>query len=179
MLPNESTIEDTANNAIPVNNAGLVLLQGYFYLLFERLGLIRQHSFVDERARFRGITVLQYIATGMRQTQEERVPLNNMLCGLPPETAVPVQPDLTEEESEMADSLLRAAIGHWPASATSLDGFRSNWLLRQGLVRPGDGRWDLAVEQRPYDVLLTRSPFVFSTTKLPWMSQTLYTDWIY
>jgi hypothetical protein len=161
-----------------VSNAGLVILQGFMAPLLERLGLTQGGRFVDGSVQRYAVHCLQFLATGCEQTPEIQLMLNKVLCGLPlhepVEGGIALQPD----QRATCDSLLTAMLGHWGAcGSTSADGFRGNWLVRDGSLTEMKDRWDLIVERRAYDVLLARAPFSYSVIKLPWMEKAIYVTW--
>lgn len=163
---------------LPVSNAGLVLLQSYMPALFERLGLLRDRQFVSPAAAHRGLLALQFLACGYTQAEEPHLVLNKVLCGLAPAAPVPVQAEFTDAEVATMEGLLRAVIGHWPQSgASSLEGFRGNWLLRDGVLSDNADHWGLTVMRRPWDLLLNQSPFSYAVIKLPWMARAVYVTW--
>jgi hypothetical protein len=166
--------------AIPmrINNAGLVLLQSYIQPLLSRLGLVRDGGFVSEAARRRAVHYLQFLVTGQRLTPEPYLVLNKLLCGLAPHDPVELSIEITVEEEEMCEELLKAVIGYWPeAGSTSVDGFRGNWLVRDGSLTDAGDHWDLIADRRAYDVLLARLPLSYSVIKLPWMEKAIYVTW--
>ncbi|KIH83140.1 hypothetical protein UCMB321_3090 [Pseudomonas batumici] len=59
----------------------------------------------------------------------------------------------------------------------SIDGFRGNWLVRDGLLANANDRWEMTVKPRPYDVLLAHSPFSFSVIRHSWMDKPLFVTW--
>jgi len=88
--------------------------------------------------------------------------------------------DISEKEKNIIDGLISAAISHWPRiGKCSVDGFRGNWLVRDGLLTEQDDRWELTVEKRAYDLLISKSPFSFSIIRYPWMPKPLYVTWPY
>ena len=87
---------------------------------------------------------------------------------------------ITDEQKELIEGLINAVINYWPAiGQCSIDGFRGNWLVRDGLLTEQDDRWELIVEKRAYDLLINRSPFSFSIIKHPWMKKPLHVTWPY
>lgn len=163
---------------LPISNAGLVLLQSYMPALFDRLSLLRDRQFVSPAAAHRALLALQFLACGFIHAEEPHLVLNKVLCGLEPSAPVPVQTDFTDVEVAMMEGLLRAIIGHWPASgASSLEGFRGNWLLRDGVLSDNSDHWGLTVMRKPWDVLLSKSPFSYAVIKMPWMARAVYVTW--
>ncbi|WP_297845783.1 contractile injection system tape measure protein, partial [Pseudomonas sp.] len=63
---------------IPINNAGLVLLQGYIKPLFSRLELTENDVFVSDSAQRRAVHYLQFLVTGDTQTSERYLTLNKL-----------------------------------------------------------------------------------------------------
>lgn len=166
--------------SIIVKNAGIVLLNNYIPLLLERLGLVVINKFVDAQAQADAVHYLQYLVTGLTQTEEFLLPLNKILCGLPLDTPVKKGIDISSEHRELMDGLIKAAINYWPVIGnTSANGFRGNWLVRDGQLKQTGEQWQLLVDKRSYDVLIGKLPFSFSVIKFPWMIQPLKVTWPY
>ncbi|MGN2414047.1 contractile injection system tape measure protein [Pseudomonas syringae] len=172
------------NVALPISNAGLVLLHGFITPLFSWLKLTEECDataktvFVSELAQRRAVHVLQFLASGLTETPEHYLTLNKLLCGVAIEQPVELSIELHEAERALCHSLMTAVIGHWPAiGKTSFEGLRGNWLIRSGVLQRSGERWHLSVERRAYDLLLARCPFTYSVIKLPWMEKPLYVTW--
>ena len=167
------------SEGIPVNNAGLVLLNGYIELLFDRLGLFNgSRTFLNAEAPFYAIKYLQFLATGTINTEKDVLVLNNILCGVPLLTPIKHDLEVSATNKELIESLIKAAIGQWPQiGQSSIDGFRGNWLLREGLLVEYADRWELTVEKKAYDILIARSPFSLSVIKYPWMDKPIHVNW--
>ncbi|EDP97188.1 contractile injection system tape measure protein [Kordia algicida OT-1] len=174
---------NTASTTFPqegvsIPNAGLVMLNNYFLMLLDRLGVTEDNNFISEEAQLDSIHYLQYIVTGLTETEESLLTLNKILVGLSPNVPVKNSIEMTSEQKELIDGMITASIQHWTAiGETSVDGFRGNWLVRDGILIETEDRWELTVEKRAYDILMTRSPFSFSIIKLPWMSKPLHVTW--
>jgi hypothetical protein len=167
-------------NGICVENAGIVLLNNYIAILFERIGIVDNNSFIDETSAINAVHYLQNVVTGLCKTEEILLPLNKVLCGLSIETPVINSIKITESNISLVESLIKAAISHWSSIAdSSINGFRENWLVRNGLLVEKEDRWELTVEKRAYDLLINKSPFTFSIIKYPWMNKPLYVKWDY
>jgi hypothetical protein len=179
LLPNEE-LSTLAKEGIPVRNAGLVLINNYLPALFERLGITQNNSFMDVMAQLRAVHYLQYVVTGFNNTEEFLLPLNKVICGLPLEQPVEDGIEISEDHIKIIEGLIEAMISHWPAiGASSVYGFRGNWLVRDGLLTEQEDRWNLTVEKRPYDLLIDHSPFSFSIIKHSWMDKPLHVNWAY
>jgi hypothetical protein len=167
-------------SAIPIKNAGIVLLNNYIEMLMDRLGLLEDNQFKNKSSQLNAVHYLQYVITGLTKTDEALLPLNKVLCGLSITTPIMDSISITEEEIKLINGLINAAISHWPSVGdTSLLGFRGNWLVRDGLLIEKEDRWELTVEKRVYDLLLHKSPFSFSIIKYPWMEKPIHVSWPY
>ena len=174
-----NTIANAGNVQLTIKNAGLVLLNSYIPLLFERLGLTNdRNEFTDVDARMKAVQYLQVVAAGQSITEDNMLPLNKVLCGMLLTQPVPNEIEIREEEIILIEGLINAAIGHWSENgSSSVPSFRGNWLLRDGLLSETEARWELKVQGRAYDMLLNRSPFSYSIIKYPWMPKPLYVQW--
>lgn len=176
----KETARGVARGGIPVKNAGLVLASNYISMLFERLEITKERAFISGTAQTEAPHYLQYLVTGLSATEESLLPLNKVLCGL--DLHEPLREGITiaEDKKKLINGLLNAMIGYWPAIGNcSADGFRGNWLVRDGLLTEHEEKWELTVEKRAYDVLIHQSPFSFSIIRLPWMNKPLHVTWPY
>ncbi|MCD0465054.1 contractile injection system tape measure protein [Flavobacterium sp. ENC] len=165
---------------ITVRNAGIVLLNDYIVMLFERLGLVKDNEFTSIENQISAVQYLQYVVTGLTETEETYLPLNKVLCGLSMLHTVPDEIEITEANTQLINGLIQAAISYWDAiGECSVTGFRGNWLVREGTLFEMEDRWELTVDKKPYDVLINKSPFAFSIMKYPWMDKPLHVNWPY
>lgn len=168
------------NEGVAINNSGLVLLNAYFPILFERLGLIKNNSFINMESQLKAAHFVQYLATGIEQTEAQYLVLNKVLCGI--STTSPIQDGIkvSNDQKNLMEGLIKSVINHWPAiGQCSLDGFRGNWLIREGILKEEQDYWELTVEKRAYDLLISKSPFSFAIIKFPWMLKPLHVNWPY
>lgn len=167
-------------NQIAVNNAGVVILHSYITALFERLGLVVNNSFIDKKSQEKAVSYLYYVGSGVQNISEKFLVLDKVLCGLAINEPITEKINVTSEEKNLIDGLLKAVINYWQAiGESSVDGLRGNWIVRDGILTEKEDRWELIVEKRSYDILLNQSPFSFSIIKLPWMAKPLYITWSY
>lgn len=166
--------------AIPIQNAGLVLINNYIARLFSILNHVENSRFLSERAQWEASHILQFIVSGELQTEECHLALNKLLCGLHPQEVIPNQIEIIEKHQKTINEMIQSIIGHWPAiGSSSIIGFRGNWLVRSGILRELEDFWELTVEKKPYDLLINKSPFSISIIKLPWMEKALKVNWPY
>ncbi|MEM6829006.1 MAG: contractile injection system tape measure protein, partial [Bacteroidota bacterium] len=171
-----STFEET--DFISIQNAGLVILWPFLPRFFENLKLTSEGKFHDHEARMKAVCALQYLCYEEEELFFEGIlPLNKVLCGLALEEVVE-QASLSAEEKEQAEGLLHSVISRGPLwTNLSLEGFRTSYLRREGLLRTRDDRWILQIKKETHDVTLQKLPWGFNVVKLPWMSDPLMVEW--
>jgi hypothetical protein len=178
MAHNAGALEERATAPFGVNNAGLVILQSWIHPLFTHLGLIENDRFRNREAQQRAVHILQFLATGQRETSEQFLLLNKVLCGLERHKPVEAGIEMSAEDEAICLSLLEAVVVLWRViEKSSVDGLRGNWLVRDGSLSESDALWSLVVKKRAYDVLLARFPSSYSIVKLPWMEKAIYVSW--
>jgi hypothetical protein len=165
-----------SEEAIYIDNAGLVLLHPFLSLFFEAVGVAREGKLLQPD---RALGLLHFLGTGQVTAPEHELVLPKILCDLDPETPVGGDCVLSEDEKKEATALLEAVIRHWEALRnTTPEGLRGTFLLRSGkLSLRNDGEWLLQVESKSFDVLLDQLPWGFSMIQLPWMRRMLRVEW--
>jgi hypothetical protein len=168
----------SAEEAVTVQNAGLVLLHPFFHTYFSRLQLLEGGKFVNEAARHRAVRLLQLLVDDSTDYPEHTLLLNKTLCNMPWEE--PLMPDivLTDAEKELSKQLLGAAIQQWPKMHnSSVEGFKASFLKREGLLWQTEEAWFLRVQQRSYDIILQTLPWSYGMMRFSWLPKVLYTEW--
>ncbi|MBV1923227.1 MAG: hypothetical protein KUG68_04275 [Flavobacteriaceae bacterium] len=166
------------NDNLYINNAGIVLLHPYIKVLFEKLGLTENDAFISEEKQLIAPHYLQYLITGLSETEESFLTFNKMLCGLKIETKISNGIDISSEEESLLNSLLEAVIQQWSAlGETSLSVFRETFLLRECRLNMQESEWNLKVVEKSFDMLLDRLPYSYSHIKLPWMDKMIQVIW--
>ena len=169
---------DDAVEKYLVKSAGIVLLAPFINDFFREVGWLDNGAFRDEAAQYKALHGLHFLATGQRHPPEYQLTLEKLLCGLPLDAPVPRVVDLPDAEYGEADTLLAEVVALWKTlKNTSVDGFRAGFLHRDGILTRLGTNWQLTVERNTIDVLLDTLPWGFSTAKLPWMPQLLFTQW--
>jgi len=161
-----------------VENAGLVILWPFLANFFRHVGLVEEKAFRDSAAAHRAAGLLQYLATGEAAASEHLLPLNKLLCGIPPEEVFDFGVPITDTEIEACTDMLGAVIHQAPILRDmSIAGFRASFLLRKGQLSARDGNWLLRVERETHDIVLDRFPWSVRVVKLPWMAALMQVEW--
>lgn len=172
-------MEEIFEEGIFIQNAGLVLLNPYLQMLFDRLGFLEDKNFKSENDQNQAALVLQYLATEKFSSMEQELFFNKILCHIPLEKPIPSELFLDKSQIELCDNLLKAVIQNWgKLGTTSIQGLRESFLNRGGkLTTKENGDWLLQVESKSFDILMSSLPWAISVIKLPWMKQKLMVDW--
>lgn len=180
-----SSLSVTADSqpGLSVSSVGLLLLHPYLNRLFVGLGWIDEDH--DQGKPFparhlaQAASLLHWLATGNDRINEYELVFIKLLLGIRPENSLlmdggGLSPHLHDE----GETLLTAAIGHWPAlGQISINGLRSAFLQRRGLLYHVADGWLLRPYPETYDVLLNKLPWGISLIRLPWMRSILHTEW--
>ena len=185
-LKNEEIMGNSDKNEtkIEVNNAGLILINPYFPILFYRVGYLtdNRRDFKDRESRIRAIFLLQYLLYGEeREYPETELYLNKVLVGMVDnDQPLPRTVELNREEKEWGDKLLEGARQSWEKMRhTSMVAFRMSFLQRRGTVAHAerDRCWHICVEEKAYDVLLDSVPWSFKISMSPWLKERIEVKW--
>jgi hypothetical protein len=170
--------DNIMEDALFVDNCGVILLHPFLLSYFESLQLIEKKKFVSDETRKRAIILLYYLCTGLTEVAEFNLILQKILCGFDMEETLPSEIILSKQEMDESTALLQSVINYWPSlKNTSIEGLQQTFLQRKGKLITTDTGWQLTVEQKTVDVLLNKLPWGFSTVKLPWMTGFLNVEW--
>ena len=171
--------ETLLSEGLFLNNAGIILLHPFLPTLFNRTGLLEgNQQFLSNDAQRRAAIMLHYLASGGTEYHEWNLSFNKVLVGLPLREVFPPGIILSLDEKQHCDDLLEAAVQHWKAlKGASVAAVRQTFLIRNGKLAWKDKALTLYVERTTTDVLLERLPWGFSTVKLPWLTNIIYTTW--
>jgi hypothetical protein len=178
VIPYTTDKEETIIDTVAVKNAGLVLVWPFISLYFERLNLTKSGAFIDENTQHRAVHLLQYLANQQCDYPEHGLALPKILCGMHPSHSITPSIEITDDEKNMAESLLGGIIQQWSIlKNTSPAVLRESFLNRSGLLYQKEKGWELHVEPQSFDVLLDKRPWGIQIIKLTWMKTTLYCKW--
>ena len=166
---------------IYIENAGLVLLHPFLLPLFNELQLTVNNLFKDEYSSMKAVLFTQFLVNGLLEFEEHQLILNKILCGYPVDEPLCMQMEITQEERVEAAALLNQIILLWTQNNTringTIEGFQYSFLNRPGKLTNKGGDWQLQVEQRPYDMVLSSLPWGIGIIKTAWMKDMLWVDW--
>ncbi len=167
------------NESIDIQNAGLILLHPFFPTYFTKTALLHHNKFIDDHKKYHAAYLLQYTAFACIEAFEHQLVLNKILCGINIEEALPNATALSAEEIEISTQIIQGAMANWDKMKnTSVDGFRTSFLQRDGTLKLTEDGWQLKVEQRAYDIILQTIPWNTSVIKTSWMDKPLFIEWI-
>ena len=159
--------------------AGLILFHPYIAMLFDRLGIDRDHNGILPQALGTGRSALDHLIHGDTLPDLPADTLQKCLLGLPPDGPSPERTPLDREATDLIDSLISSVISQWgKLGNTSADGLRAAFVQRGGVLQfESDERHMLTVNSGPYDMLLDALPWAINMVSLPWMAAPLFVDW--
>ena len=165
-------------DSIYVKNAGLVLIHPFLLRFFSNLSLIENEEFISAESHQRALVLLHFLATGEMEVEEHALVTAKLLCGYPLHKPVQKQFDLTAEEKDECELLIKNIVGQWDILGnTTADGLRQGFLQREGKFSSEKGKQTLYIEPQAIDLLLDYIPWSISMVKLPWMNDILWIEW--
>lgn len=172
-LPNEPCSSIQA-----ISNVGLLLLWPLFPQLFSQLGLWAEEQFVSDAARWQAVYSLDRLVWGNVSPTEERLMLNQMLCGVSRSTSVPPPTLLNLLQMRQIDDWLTAIGQQLPGwQKLSLTDIRQLFLQRAGEIRTEGAIPQISVCPKPYDFLLRDWPWPMTLASFSWTEQPLTIIW--
>ena len=161
-----------------ISNAGLLLLWPLLPQLFSQLGLWEGAQFVSDAARWQAVYCLDRLVWGEGPPTDERLTLNQVLCGVSFSTPVPPTAPLSLLQQQQIDDWL-TAIGQqlvgW--QKLSLTDIRQLFLQRAGEISTEGAVPQISVRPEPYDFLLRDWPWPMTLASFPWTEQPLTIVW--
>ena len=173
------TIDSTIKEAIFIQNAGIVLLHPFIFMMYKALGWTEKGIFKDNVTQQKAILMWHYLATGSQDVAEYALVLPKILCGMSPQTPLGEIEFLSETEQQEAEAMLQAVIDNWHIlKNTSPDGLRAEFLQRDGKLDPHSlGGLTLTVEKKASDILLNSLTWGISLVKFDCMKEIIYINW--
>lgn len=171
--------DESIDEWVYVNHAGLVLLHPFLPTFFSTLGLLKDdEKFANEECVARAIHLLAFLSSGKTNLFETDLPFCKFLCGMPLIEPIAKEVVISSTEINECEELLKAVITHWQAlKNTSADGLREAFLNRQGKLDLRENIPVLYVESKAHDILLEKLPWGISYVQLPWINKPITTIW--
>ncbi|WP_232246908.1 contractile injection system tape measure protein [Serratia plymuthica] len=179
-LPRDNAISPNAprSSSQGISNAGLLLLWPLLPQLFSQLSLWEEEQFVSDAARWQAVYGLDRLVWGEVSPTEERLTLNQVLCGVSCSASVPPPAPLSLLQQQQIDDWL-ASIGQqlpgW--QKLSLTDIRQLFLQRAGKISTQGAIPQISVWPEPYDFLLRDWPWPMTLASFPWTEQPLTIVW--
>jgi hypothetical protein len=171
--------DEDAGIGVKVYNAGLILFWPFLTRLFEHLSFVKNGKFVNSEFKNRAVYILQYLVFNETDFPEYELVLNKILTGMEPEDHLDPFIELTEEEKNMASSLLFGLMNNWEKVKNSTpEGVQETFLQREGILRFKQEEVYLEVEKKGVDILVKSIPWNISLIKLPWMKKPIHVEWV-
>lgn len=172
------SLNEPLSSSQGINNAGLLLLWPLLPQLFSLLGLWEKEQFVSDAARWQAVYGLDRLVWGGVNPTEERLTLNQVLCGVSCSTSVPPPTLLSLLQLQQIDGWL-TAIGQQLAGwqKLSLTDIRQLFLQRVGEISTEGVVPQINVWPEPYDFLLRDWPWPMTLASFPWTEQPLAIVW--
>lgn len=161
-----------------VSNAGLLLLWPLLPQLFSQLGLWAEAEFVSDAARWQAVYALDRLVWGEVNPTEERLTLNQMLCGVSCSASVPPTAPLSLLQLQQTDDWLTVTGQQLPGwQKLSPTDIRQLFLQRAGEISTEGAVAQISVWPQPWDFLLRDWPWPMTLASFPWTEQPLTIVW--
>ncbi|KAB2918921.1 MAG: hypothetical protein F9K23_01925 [Bacteroidetes bacterium] len=172
--PNNKTFTE----GIRVQNSGLVLIWPYLGRLFETTGYLTDGVFTDVAAQHKAVLLLHYLVYKQLPEDESLLVLAKILCGMHPAETVSVKGEIDEKWDEIRTELWNAVRNNWDKlKNTSIEGLIESFVIREGILKSAPATWQLTVERKTIDVLMSSLPWPISVIKLKWSKELLTVAW--
>jgi hypothetical protein len=136
------------------------------------------NRFKDKTSQNRAVYLLQYLAFGDVDFPEYEQALNKLIVGMP--LAIHLEPgiELTDEEKNLCQSLLKGILHNWAKlNASTIEALQVTFLQRVGELVFEDSQVALNVEKKGVDALMESISWNIKLFKLPWMQKAIQINW--
>ena len=175
-IPLEEPEDET--DEIFVSNAGISLIAVYLPSLFDKLNLLKDGVFENRNNENRAALLINYISYKKTEAYEFNLQLNKILCGIPINETLPKEIKISKLEVDEIDLLLESVIKNWTEiKNTSVEGLRTAFLEREGILYDKGNSYQLKVDRKPHDIILETLPWSISIIKYNWMKKPIYVEW--
>ncbi len=175
-------LQEKSANDFCADDGGMLIFWPMLSHLFKSCKLVTQTKsepswhFFDKESQLKARDLLVYVFNGEKEPEgEDQVyGVINVLIGMPLETLVLEQTELTEQEILYADAMIKALLGQWTAlKSMSVDGLRKSFLQRKAHCKAFDMGCEIKVEKQTLDIMLSKLPWGVGLISLPWLGKQL------
>ena len=104
--------------------------------------------------------------------------LNKIICGIELTDSIELNIRLTIKEKDEVNSFITSVKNQWKEMKnTSIEVFRDTFLKRDGALMYKNDNWNLKVEHKAIDILLTKLPWGLSMVKYSWNEYLIIVEW--
>lgn len=170
--------ETDAEHDIYIHNAGLILIAPFAKSLFEKIGYVKENSFINGTVIQNAVMLLQYVVAPDEECAEYDLPLNKLLCGESVTSFIDVTIELDNDVELEADNMLSAILQQSDVFRNiSPEGFRNAFLNREGVLNFRGDHWLLKVSKETFDIVLEKLSWQYHAVRLPWMNLPILIEW--
>ena len=178
-IPGAEEEHFSAAEEIYINNAGLILFWPFLHRFLENLQLTQENEFISDDSAEQAAWMLGYLTQREDEIPESEMPLNKILCGLRPDSPLPLSFEVDEKDIKECEDLIQVLRNGQPRiHKFSNKDVLTNFINRAGSLSIRDKRWLLRVEEDGRDVLLAGLPWSVNVIKTPWMKYPLFVEWL-
>ena len=177
-IDNNEIIDLNDNDSLFIKNAGLIILWPFLNRLFEKLNLLKEKYFLDDQAHQKAILLTEYLVTGNINFDETNLILNKLICGASLNMFVDVTIPLEKFDIDLCDSMLKGVIQNWEKlNNSSVEALRETFLIREGILKKVNSDYNLSVDNKPFDVLLSTLPWNIAMIQTSFMKNRILVEW--
>ena len=159
-------------------DCGVILLFPFIPMLFDKTGCTSGGKFSNDNQKALALSVLSYTVYGHYTVPPADVSIIQLLCGFDAGIVPTEMPLLSDDQKEIAESLLNEVIHNWnPLGPASLNWLRTYFLIRTGTLGENASGLQLNIPPAAFDILLDKVPWSYSVLKFPWMKKPLFVTW--
>lgn len=172
---------EAAARPIHLGNAGLVLLNPFLPVFFERIGVLSADGATLSEApgaASKAVHLLQWVVDGRLDRPAAELVLNKRLCGLDPAAAIEPRIEAGASDIALCEQMLAAVIRAWTSlGKISTPALQESFLQREGLLERKERGWTLTAQRKTIDVLVDRIPWSIAIVQHRWMRDPLHVRW--
>ncbi|CAL2093886.1 conserved protein of unknown function [Tenacibaculum sp. 190524A02b] len=177
LIGSKKSQETLSDTELYVENVGIILVHPFLKYFFKNLEL-----FDEEKKELinpvKAAHLLHYIATKETKAYENNMLFEKILCGIPENQPINRFVDITENEKEEVENMLKSMLSNWTKmESSSIELLRNEFLQRSGKLTIKKGKIHVKVERKPQDILINNINWNISIIKFPWIKNLIQVAW--